>query len=119
MQQGITDAPIIAGCCGDEWAAEFLAFIKIWKDLPSLNKIMLDPSGTPVPERSAPGTLFALSGALSRSMTHETAGQLMVYVDRMPIEFAAMIVRYATKRDNTLHEHNSVNRWCLQNFNLL
>lgn len=119
MNNGITDAPIIAGCCGDAWAAEFLAFLKVWNKLPSMNKIISDPNGAIVPGYDEPSVLYALSGAISKSMSEDNASQLMQYVNRLPIEFATMIVKDATRRNENLSETRAINEWQLKNMKIL
>lgn len=119
MNRGLVEAPIIAGCCGDAWAAEFLAFLKVWRKLPNIQKVMLDPHNTQVPQMSEPSVLYALAGAISKHMSHDNASPLMVYVSRLPVEFGAMIVKDSTRRDPSLHETEGINSWCTKNFNLM
>lgn len=119
MKRGIVDAPIVAGCCGDAWAAEFLAFLKVWRKLPSLPSIIMDPEGTPVPSMSEPSVLYAISGAISKELSKDNATQLFKYISRLPTEFSVMIVKDATRRDPSLNETEGVVKWQLKNFNLI
>jgi len=119
MNEGIVDAPIVAGCCGDAWAAEFLAFLKVWRKLPNIQKIMIDPHGTAVPSMGDPSVLYAVAGLLSKYMTHDNVTSIMVYVSRLPVEFGTMIVKDAARRDPTLSETDGIIGWYTKNFNLL
>ncbi len=83
------------GDVGEGPAAEFCGFLKICRDLPSVDAIMLDPTGVKVPKDGS--TLYALCGALSHKATANNFMGLMVYVSRLPPEFALLFVKDATK----------------------
>ena len=119
MNEGMAEAPIIAGCCGDAWAAEFLAFLKVWKKLPNLQKVMLDPHNAPLPDSNEVSVLYAIAGAISKMMTQDNSTSLMIYVSRLPVEFATMIVKDVCRRDPLLSETDGINSWCTKNFNLM
>lgn len=83
------------GDVGEAYAAEFCAFLKIFRKLPSPDAILINPTGTDVP--TEPATLYALCGALSQKTTPDNFGRVMQYIGRMPAEFGALYVRDTIK----------------------
>lgn len=89
------------GDVGEGAAAEFVSFLKIYRKLPSIEAILLDPKGHPVPkigeEENATAVMYALCGALARKAAKDTFGRLMLYIERLPAEFSVLFVRDATR----------------------
>lgn len=96
---GIVDSAlefsVFKGDVGDGAAAEFLGFLKIFRNLPSPDAIILDPKGSEVPKDGA--TLYALCGALAHRATETNFIRLVEYIQRLPAEFGLLFVRDATK----------------------
>lgn len=90
----------IAGAVGEGAATEFNAFMRLWKELPSIDQILIDPKSVPVP--SNPGVLYALSTALAAKATAQNFGRVAEYIDRMVNdgrgEFGVLAVRDAMRR---------------------
>lgn len=82
---------LLSGTVGEGAAAELVAFLRIYRSLPSPDAVLLDPAGAPVPED--PATLYALTGALSRKASDATIDRLCAYADRLPAEFSVLLVR--------------------------
>ena len=53
---------LVVGAIGEAAAIEFMAFLRIWKELPHPSAILGDPKGCDLPENS--GVLLALCGSL-------------------------------------------------------
>ena len=53
---------VVAGCVGDGPAAEFVGFLRLYRDLPDLDQVLARPDTSPVPRE--PAVLYALVGAL-------------------------------------------------------
>jgi len=90
----------IAGAVGEGAASEFLAFVKIYRELPSVDAILIDPDKGEIP--TAPATLYALAGALAHRTTDQNFGRVARYIDRMVGagrgEFGVLLVRDAIRR---------------------
>jgi hypothetical protein len=90
----------IAGAVGEGAAVEFLAFLRLYQELPSVDAILLDPDSTDIPEN--PATLYALAGALAHRTTEANFGRVARFADRMVQagrgEFAVLTVRDAMNR---------------------
>lgn len=93
-------AAAIAGAVGEGAAVEFLAFLRLYSELPNVDSILIDPDGTPVPD--APATLYALSSALAHRTNDTNFGRVARFVDRMVQaghgEFGVLLVRDAMNR---------------------
>jgi hypothetical protein len=88
--------PVFKGDVGEGAAAEFLGFLKICRQLPNPDTILLNPSKAPVPKD--PATLYALCGSLAHRSTPDNFGRILIYVERMPPEFTVLYVRDALAR---------------------
>ena len=88
------------GDVGEGPASEFLAFLKIFRNLPSPDAILLDPKKSKVP--TDPATLYALCGALAHKATTGNLERALVYIRRLPPEFSVLFVRDAVSRDSDL-----------------
>lgn len=84
------------GDVGEGAAAEFLGFLKIYRNLPSVDTILLSPAKADLP--TDPATLYALCGALSSRTTADNFGRVMDYINRMPPEFSVLYVRDTIKQ---------------------
>lgn len=91
---------VFSGDVGEGPASEFMAFVKIYRNLPSPDAILLDPKKQPVPKD--PATLYALCGALANKSTDKNFGRALTYVRRMPPEFSVLFVKDATTRNPDL-----------------
>jgi hypothetical protein len=87
--------PMLEGILGAGPAAEFGAFLDTYEQLPSIDAILLDPSGAEVPETPSPR--YAVCAALSQRVTGKNFGRILAYLDRLPMEFTTFGVRLAYK----------------------
>lgn len=88
------------GEVGEGPSAEFCAFLKIYRKLPSPDAILLNPGKAEIPTDLA--TLYALCGALASKSTPDNFGRIMTYVTRMPKEFTVLYVNDAAKRNEEI-----------------
>lgn len=94
----------LSGAVGEAAAVELVAFLRLYRELPSIDGILLDPDASELP--SQPSTLFAVSTALGARASSANFGRVTRYAQRLTDagrgEFAAMLLRDATRRDNKL-----------------
>ena len=93
------------GAVGEGPAAEFVGFVKIYRDLPNPDAVLLNPEGADVP--TDPATLYALAGALAERATPNNFAALVTYTSRMPPEFSVLAVSYAIRKDKDEKLSNS------------
>src|SRR5690606_38688920 len=75
---------VFTGAAGEAFATEYTAFLAMYKQLPNLDQIILNPTGAPVPEQ--PAALYAVSTALAAKMNDDNIDAIIQYLDRMPQE---------------------------------
>lgn len=107
------ESAALASVVGTGPAAEFLAFVRIWRNLPSPDLVLMNPTGAPVPSDGA--TLYALCGALARRVTVQSVDAFVTYIDRLPPEYGVIAMRDATARDNSLERTGAAIRWLSAN----
>lgn len=79
-----------AGCVGTGPAAEFMAFMRTYLDLPDIDEVLANPSTTSVP--GEPSVVYALCGALSERLRNNPslAGNYAIYASRMGDAYATV-----------------------------
>lgn len=89
---------IFAGCVGMGTAVEFMAFIKLYDQLPNVDKILKDPEGAPVPTETA--VVCALIGALSdravklkKDKKIKDIAPMLKYANRLAAEYSVKLMR--------------------------
>jgi hypothetical protein len=85
----------ISSCVGAGVGAEFFGFLDIYKEVPSLDQILLDPKKAPVPQK--PAALWAVTAGLARKTNKQTADRVFTYLARLPKEFEVCAVRDALR----------------------
>ena len=101
--------PMLAGTLSEGVAREFTTFCKIYADLPKPAQIVATPEAIKVPQE--PSILFALTGSLAHNATKENFGQMMKFIERLPVEFQVVTMRETIRRNKTMMAHASVQKW--------
>lgn len=97
IKLGEDDPEIIAGCVGKGRAAQYLAYRNLANDLPSIDHILLDPQGAPVPER--PDAQYLVACAISGHMTAHNFAVCGTYLQRLPAMIRAFSIRDALRAE--------------------
>jgi len=103
--------PVVAGCVGDGPAAEFVGFLRLYRELPDLDAVLARPDAAPVPRE--PAVLYALVGALVERCRSDQAplAQVVQYALRLPEEFAVLALRDALAVNPRLVGLPAVQQW--------
>lgn len=101
--------PLFAGTLGEGVAREFLAFLRVYKDLPTIAEIIAAPSTIPVP--TEPSVQFALTGSIAQNAEDNNIEKLMEYLDRLPVEFQVICLREMGRRNPNFIKIPAVVRW--------
>lgn len=109
--------PALTGATGEGFAAEFIGFLKIFRNLPNPDSIILNPSAAPVP--SDPATLYALSGALARKASLQNFDAITTYAGRMPAEFSVVLVKDAINQKQELTTSRAFINWATKHSDVL
>lgn len=93
LPEVVTDE-LLTGAVGEAAAREFCGFLKLSRDLPSPDAVIVDPTKARIPQN--PSSLYALSSALAARATKKNCGQIFKYGLRMYAEghadIAALLV---------------------------
>ena len=109
----IVEAGLISGAVGDGASAEFRGFLKIFRNLPNPDGILLNPKTATVPEDLA--TLYALCGALAERASPANFDRLIEYCERLKEEFQVLCVRDAVTRNRELAQTQTFVNWSIRN----
>jgi hypothetical protein len=94
------EAAMLEGTLGPGAAAELSGFLRLYRELASIDEILLNPDKAPVPVQ--PSALIAVATALGRALTATSIGKGLRYLERIPTEFRVLSIRDAADRDRGL-----------------
>jgi MoxR-like ATPase len=94
------EAQLLDGTVGPSASAELLAFLRLFRQLPSIDEILLNPETAPLPAETS--AQIAIATALGRAMTDNSVARGLKYLDRMPTEICVMAMRDAAARDTAI-----------------
>jgi hypothetical protein len=93
---------MLEGVVGKGVGIEMAAFIEIYRSLASPAMIIKDPAGAPIPvELSA---IVSTATALAFVADKDNLAPILVYLQRLPQEYAMLGLKIAIKRDHTLQQ---------------
>jgi MoxR-like ATPase len=94
------EAQLLEGTIGPAATTEFVAFLRLFRQLPSIDEILLNPETAPLP--GEPSAQIAISTALGRVLTDNSVSKGMKYLDRMPTEMRVLAMRDASARNRAI-----------------
>lgn len=100
---------LIAGTVGRAAAIEFCAFLRLFRSLPSIDAILMNPTGADVPTQA--DVLYAISSALARRASDKNWARVLTYLDRLPVEYNVFAVRDACRRVPALQSYPESTKW--------
>lgn len=103
----------LAGTLSEGVAREFLSASRIYTSLPSLQEIESSPTGTTVPE--ARSIIWAMTGSLANWINEKNADPLLLYIERLPLEFQIICLQEIVARKQELKASAAVSRWFMKN----
>ncbi|AXK67993.1 ATP-binding protein [Burkholderia sp. IDO3] len=99
----------ICATVGEGAGAELISFLSIYRALPSVDAILLDPSRGAIPDE--PSILYALTAALAHKASDGNFERVLQYADRLADtgkrEFTAVLVRDSIARTPDLQNHHA------------
>jgi hypothetical protein len=94
------EAQMLEGTIGPSATAEFVGFLRLFRQLPSIDEILLSPETAPLP--GDPSAQIAIATALGRAMSDHSVAKGAKYLDRMPTEMRVLAMRDAAARDRAI-----------------
>ncbi len=104
---------VIAGAVGSGAATEFSVFLRMFRELPNIDAILLNPLQEPVPENAA--AQYAVASALARCASDINFDRVCLYLNRLPTEFRVLCVRDATLRVPAIRCASGYTKWAVEN----
>lgn len=108
---------LLQGTVGAGGAAEFMGFLSVWRELPTVDSILDAPDAAAVPEE--PAALYAMCEALSLRAGTETMDALIAYAERLPSEFGVLLMRDAVCQNTAVVHTPAFARWARKNADVL
>ena len=100
---------VFKGAAGEAFAIEYRNFLKVYRELPSLDEIVLNPDSAPVFHE--PGVQYALSAALANKMNDQNIGAIITYLEKMPAEVGVACMKTAVTRKRMLTKTKPFITW--------
>jgi hypothetical protein len=94
------EAQLLDGTVGPATGSELVAFLRLFRELLSIDEILLNPATAAVPEE--PSAHIAIATALGRVMSDSSVGRGLTYLDRMPTEMRVIAMWDAAARDTAI-----------------
>jgi MoxR-like ATPase len=108
---------LFAGTVGTGAATEFSAFMKMFRELPNIDAILINPLQERVPEDAA--AQYAVASALARCASDTNFDRICLYLGRMPTEFSVLCVRDASLRAPEIRPTSGYTKWAIENHHVL
>lgn len=105
------------GAAGEGFAAEYTAFLNIFKNLPNIDQIFLNPDAVDVP--TEPAVQYAVSGALAGRINATNADNAFKYIDRLPAEIGVACIKDASMRNPEILTTKAFTVWAVEKGNSL
>jgi hypothetical protein len=112
-----TEFELLKGTVGEGPAGEFMAFMNVYLDLPSIEKILANPERERVPTK--PDSLYALATALATHATKENFEKMMKYVTRIATEYQVVFIRDTVRRKAPIENTKAFIKWSTDNADVL
>ena len=106
------------GTVGEPFAAEFLGFVRIFRELVPPDMILLDPDNVAIPT-SKPAVMYAMCLALARKATENNMERVLRYANRLPAEFNVLLVRDAIRNNAAVTTTKAFMDWAAKNSSVM
>ena len=103
----------VSSLVGDGPAGEYVAFREIYDALPDIDYLIDNPQS--YKSDDSPAVLYALSGALAARACNEKMDNIVKVIKKMPTEFQVIAVKQSLIKDQTVLQHDAVDKWVSEN----
>jgi hypothetical protein len=108
---------VFAGAAGPAFAIEYMTFMKMVKQLPSLDSIIADPDKAKVVKE--PSINYAIIGGLARKMDDQTIAPIVRYLDRLQPEFNVACMTDGASRNPSVCKNKAYIAWASKHNHIL
>lgn len=100
---------VFKGAAGEAFASEYCGFLKIFRNLPNIDRIILNPKTEVITDD--PATLYALAGALSHRINESNCEAVITYIERLPAEIGVVTLKSTLTTKRELSHTKAVITW--------
>jgi hypothetical protein len=104
---------LIAGAVGAGAATEFSGFLRMFRELPDIDAVLMNPQRAPVPKEAS--AQYAVASALARCASDTNFDRVCTYLERLPTEFRVLCVHDATLREPALRSTAAYVKFAVEN----
>lgn len=115
MPRGL-EYELIQGAAGEAFAAEYTGYLKVYRNLPNIDQILMTGQGD-VP--TEPAVLFAVSGVLASRMTELNADNAFNYINQLPSEIGFATGKDAVTKNKNIANTRAFINWASDKGNIL
>ncbi len=108
---------LLKGAVGDGAAAECMAFLTIYDDLPDPGVVLADPGGVAIPDD--PAVIYAMCESVARKASDAVMPSLATLASRLPVEFGVLLMRDAAAVEPSIVETEAFGHWACANSDVL
>ena len=106
------------GAVGEGFMTEFIAFEKTHQHLPNIDDLIANPKKAEVPADD-PALMYALIGAIAVKTTKDNIDNIVLYMDRLPQDFAIILARDARTVCKAIDKKGCFTQWLLKHQDLI
>ena len=108
----------LAGTVGEGAAVELATYAEIYQNLPTIEQILANPkSGWKVPKE--PSEQYAVTTMLSHNTTLESINQIIIAINRLPVDFQVITFKDIYKRTPELKNHPVIADWIAKHAHII
>ena len=100
------DLPLLAGTLGPGVAQEFITYVQVYSQLPTIEDIVAKPETATVPSEIS--MKYAMATFLADHMNQTNVKELVTYLLRLPVETRVVCLRMTNKRSPDLMQHKAL-----------
>lgn len=104
---------LMQGTVGEGAAGEYMAFLKTYRDLPTVDEILLNPGEARTP--TTPAAQYAITTTLGIQSSEINYAKLLTYMERLPVEFQVVFQRDASGRLPKIQYLPEFGKWAMKN----
>lgn len=105
------------GLIGSAAATQFFVAVRLEREMPKYEKIVMAPDKAKVPDK--PDARMLVCYNLAHRVTEDEAEPVIKYVERFPKEFAVTFAQAACRRKPALVATAAFSKWCMTNSSLM
>jgi len=108
----------LAGTVGEGAAVELATYAEIYQNLPTIEQILANPkSGWKVPKE--PSEQYAVTTMLSHNSTLKSIDQIIIAINRLPVDFQVITFKDIYKRTPELKNHPVITDWIAKHAHII